>query len=37
MGYVLKTCEEKGYQLLIETVKHEGGELEVEFIEKKGE
>ncbi|MHA1166325.1 MAG: hypothetical protein ACTSRU_00775 [Candidatus Hodarchaeales archaeon] len=36
MNYVLKTCSEKGYQLLIETVKHEGGELEVEFIEKEG-
>jgi hypothetical protein len=34
MKFILKTCEEKGYQLLIEVVKHEGGELSLEFIEK---
>ncbi len=34
MEYALKMCQDEGYQLMIETVKHEGGELEVEFIEK---
>ena len=34
MAFILKICEEKGYQLLIECVKHEGGEMELKFIEK---
>lgn len=34
MNYALKMCEKEGYQLMIETVKHEGGDLNIEFIEK---
>lgn len=34
MAFVLKICADKGYQLLIEKVRHEGGEMELEFIEK---
>ena len=34
MSFALDMCEKKGYQLFIETVKHEGGDLEIEFIEK---
>lgn len=34
MNFILDVCEKKGYQLLIEVVKHEGGDLSVEFIEK---
>lgn len=34
MKYILKTCEEKDYQLLIEKVLPEGDELSVEFVER---
>jgi hypothetical protein len=34
MNYALKMCQDEGYQLMIETVKHEGGDLEIDFIEK---
>jgi len=34
MNYALKICQDQGYQLMIETVNHEGGELEIDFIEK---
>ncbi len=35
MNFILKTCEDKGYQLLIEMVeKTESGEVSLEFIEK---
>lgn len=35
MDFILKTCEENNYQVLIEIVKPEGDSLEIEFIEKK--
>jgi len=34
MNFVLEMCEKHNYQLLIEMVKHDGGELSIEFIEK---
>jgi len=34
LEYILKICESKGYQLLIEMVDRDGGDLSIEFVEK---
>ncbi len=33
MNFILSTCEKSGYQVIIEQVRHEGGDLEIKFIE----
>ena len=34
MDILLKMCEKKDYQILIERVKPEGGPIEIEFVER---